>query len=129
MSSVKISGLNPTVNLNPIPSHSIFPTTDVDTGLTTRIDAQSLGSSLYSNNILTVGSGGYVLPNLVAQFTGTGPSYVQVNMQNLNANGSCDYIGTADIGNDISYYIDLGINNSQFSNTGYTSMYPLDGYL
>ena len=88
MSSVKISGLNPSSNINVNPAQSVFPTTDQITGDTTKISAKDLGSSLYSNNTLVVGSGGFVLPNLVAQFTGVGASYVQVNSQNLNANGT-----------------------------------------
>lgn len=134
MASVKISGLNPSSNLNVNPAHSIFPTTDTDTGDTTKISAKDLGDTLYSNNQLIVGSGGYVLPNLVAQFTGVGPSYVQVNAQNLNANGTCDWVTTADIGSDVNYYIDLGITNSNYSNTSpYNSLgtliEPLSGYL
>ena len=129
MSSVKISGLNPSSNVNVNPSHSIFPTTDTDTGLTTKISAKDLGTSLYSNNTLVVGSGGYVLPNLVAQFTGVGPSYVQVNAQNLNANGSADFILTANDGNDTFGYLDMGINNSNFSDVNYSATSPHDGYL
>ena len=129
MSSVKISGLNPSSNLNVNPAQSVFPTTDESTGDTTKISAKDLGDTLYSNNTLVVGSGGYVLPNLVAQFTGVGPSYVQVNAQNLNANGSADFILTADDGDDVSYYLDVGINNSDFSDVDYSSMLPHDGYL
>lgn len=129
MSSVKISGLNPSSNINVDPAQSVFPTTDQITGDTTKISAKDLGDTLYSNNIIIVGSGGYVLPNLVAQFTGVGPSYVQVNAQNLNANGSADFVITADDGNDSAYYLDLGINNSLFADTNFSSMKPHDGYL
>lgn len=134
MSSVKISGLNPSSNINVNPSQSVFPTTDQITGDTTKISAKDLGTSLYSNNTLVVGSGGFVLPNLVAQFTGVGSSYVQVNSQNLNANGTVDYISTADTGTDVSYYIDLGFTNSKYSNVSPynslgTAIEPLSGYL
>jgi hypothetical protein len=129
MSSVKISGLNPSSNINVDPAQSVFPTTDQITGDTTKISAKDLGDTLYSNNTLVVGSGGYILPNLVAQFTGVGPSYVQVNAQNLNANGSADFVITANDGNDTSYYLDLGINNSLFTDTNFSSMKPHDGYL
>lgn len=129
MASVKISQLNPSSNLNANPAFSVFPTTDIGTGDTTKISAKDLGDTLYSNNTLIVGEGGYILPNLVAQFTGVGPSYVQVNIQNLNANGSADFIMTADDGDDVSYYVDLGINNSEFDDSEFSSMAAHDGYL
>jgi hypothetical protein len=129
MSSVKISGLPASSNLNVNPSQSLFPTTDLGTGVTTHIDAGSLGNSLYANNTLTVGSGGVVLPNIVAQFTGINQQYVQVNLQNIGANGSADLVITGDTGTDSNTYLDLGFNNSSFVNTGYTSMGPNDGYL
>ena len=129
MSSVKISGLNPSSNINVDPAQSVFPTTDQITGDTTKISAKDLGDTLYSNNTLVVGSGGSLLPNLVAQFTGVGPSYVQINALNLNANGSADFVMTANDGNDSTYYVDLGINNSLFADTNFTSMKPHDGYL
>ena len=134
MSSVKISGLPASSNLNPNPAHSVFPTTDTDTGSTTKLDAKSLGSSLYANNTLNVGPSGITLPNLVAQFTGISGGYIQLNAQNINANGTADYITTADVGNDTNYYIDIGITNSRYSNTSPynslgTAIEPLSGYL
>jgi hypothetical protein len=70
------------------------------------------------------------LPNLIAQFTGNTDSYVQVNAQNIDPQGSADFVVTADIGHDDDFYIDMGINNSQFDNSdGQTAEYPLDGYL
>jgi len=134
MSSVKISGLPTSSNLNSNPALSIFPTTDVGTGQTTRLDAKSLGKTLYANNNLTVGTGGVLLPNLVAQFTGISSGYTQVNEQNINNQGTADYIVTADVGDDLNYYIDMGITNSQYSNTNPfnslgTAIEPLSGYL
>ena len=134
MSSVKISGLPTSSNLNSNPAQSIFPTTDLVTGQTTRLDAKSLGKTLYANNSLTVGTGGVLLPNLVAQFTGISSGYTQVNEQNINNQGTADYIVTADVGDDLNYYIDMGITNSQYSNTNSfnslgTAIEPLSGYL
>jgi len=130
MSSVKISGLPVSSNLNVNPSQSLFPTTDLGTGITTRIDAGSLGNSLYANNTLTVGSGGVVLPNIVAQFTGTNQQYVQVNLQNIGANGSADLVITGDTGTDSNTFLDLGFNNSNFIPDGnFSAMGPNDGYL
>jgi hypothetical protein len=71
------------------------------------------------------------LPNLIAQFTSNSSTYVQVNSQNINPNGSADFVVTADVGTDTDYYIDIGIAGSQYnyyqSNT--TTFVPLDGYL
>ena len=135
MSQIKISELNPSYNLNADPSQSLFITTDLGTiaNGTFGISGRALGSSMYANNTLSVGTGATLLPNLVAQFTGINRSYVQVNEQNLNSNGTADYIVTADIGNDTNYYVDIGITNSAYSNTSPynslgTSIEPLSGY-
>jgi len=66
------------------------------------------------------------LPNLIAQFTGNTSSYVQVNAQNIDPNGSADYVITADVGDDTTFYIDMGIQGSQLTQG---TLYPLDGYL
>ena len=134
MSSVKISGLPASSNLNVNPAQSIFPTVDYVTGQTTQLSGKDLGDSLYANNTLIVGTGGVILPNTVTQFTGFAGGYVQVNEQNLSNTGSADYIVTADTGTDLNYYIDMGITNSQYSNTSpynslSTSIEPLSGYL
>jgi hypothetical protein len=134
MSSVKISALTQSYNVNANPAHSLLITSDIDTNTTTSISASSLASSLYSNTVLNVGKVGITLPNLVAQFTGLSGGYIQVNEQNINANGTADYIVTADVGNDTNYYLDLGITNSTYSNNSPynslgTSIEPLSGYL
>lgn len=66
------------------------------------------------------------LPNLIAQFTGNVASYVQVNAQNIDEHGSADYVLTADVGTDTSFYVDLGLHGSQLTEG---TIYPLDGYL
>lgn len=66
------------------------------------------------------------LPNLIAQFTGNTDSYVQVNVENIDPLGSGDYVATADVGTDTTFYIDLGIQGSQ-AELG--TLKPLDGYL
>jgi hypothetical protein len=134
MSSVKISGLPASSNLNVNPAQSIFPTVDYVTGQTTQLSGKDLGDSLYANNTLIVGTGGVILPNTVTQFTGFAGGYVQVNEQNLSNTGSADYIVTADTGTDLNYYIDMGITNSSYNNTSpynslSTSIEPLAGYL
>lgn len=74
------------------------------------------------------------LPNVVAQFTSNSNNYIQVNSQNIDPNGSADYVVTADVGTDSTFYIDVGILGSQYDNAKPdnslgTSAGPLDGYL
>ena len=66
------------------------------------------------------------LPDLIAQFTGNAATYVQINAENIDPNGSADFVVTADVGTDTTFYIDLGIQNSQASDG---VLYPLDGFL
>lgn len=74
-----------------------------------------------------------VLPNVIAQFASNSASYVQVNQQNIDELGSADFVVTADVGSDTDFYIDMGLNNSQYVPGSYnglgTAGYPLDGYL
>jgi multidrug efflux pump subunit AcrA (membrane-fusion protein) len=101
------------------------------------------GGTLYGNidvlgyanvqNTIVVGTGSYtILPNLIAQFTGNTELYSQVNQQNINANGTADFVVTADNGTDEINYLDMGIAGSTYNNTNYNSwqfVNPNDGYL
>jgi len=81
---------------------------------------------------LRVGIGDFpIVGDSVAQFGGTVDSYLQVNLQNHSSgtNASGDYIVTADIGDDSNYYVDLGINSSNYSNPDFSITGPLDAYL
>ena len=124
MSTVKISQLpNIPGGLNANTSNSLFLGVDIPTGITGKFTATQLADRLYANNVLNVGDNPVVLPDVVAQFAGDSEAYLQVNLLNSVANGSADYVVTADIGTDTTYYIDLGINNSNYSTN------PLDGYV
>ena len=124
MSTVKISQLpNIPGGLNANTSNSLFLGVDIPTGITGKFTATQLAERLYANNVLNVGDNPVVFPNVVAQFAGDAEAYLQVNLLNSVANGSADYVVTADIGTDTTYYIDLGINNSNYSTN------PLDGYV
>jgi hypothetical protein len=124
MSTVKISQLpNIPGGLNANTSNSLFLGVDIPTGITGKFTATQLAERLYANNVLNVGDNPVVLPDVVAQFAGDSEAYLQVNLLNSVANGSADYVATADIGTDTTYYIDLGINNSNYSTN------PLDGYV
>lgn len=130
MSTVKISQL-PLSNLSSTSNTSniFFVIVDSASSITSKVTETQVSQSIFSNNILNVGINPIVLPNVVSQFTGNSSTFIQSNIQNYNINGSADIVGTADVGTDYNNYIDVGINNSTFINTGYTSMNPLDGYL
>jgi hypothetical protein len=129
MALIKISQLPQSANLNPNPFDSYFVTVDSDSLTTTKISAKAVGDTLYANNQLYVGSGGVALTNVIAQFTGSDALYLQTSVQNLDANGSSDYVITADDGTNESYYVDLGYNNSAFSDPDYSAMSAHDAYL
>jgi len=80
---------------------------------------------------IRVGTGGQLLPNVLAQFTSNVNNYAQVNMQNLNNSpfSSSDFVATANNGNDTQNFIDLGIAGSTYNFPGYGAYRPNDGYL
>ena len=82
---------------------------------------------------LSVGTGSYViLPNLIAQFTGTSDYYSQINQQNLSGLGSGDVVVTANNGSDTVNYIDMGIAGGDYDNTtpnAFGMVQPNDGYV
>lgn len=59
----------------------------------------------------------------------SGSKYYQINLQNLDPQGSGDIVVTADDGNDGSNYISFGINNSQYNDPNYPAGLPHDGYV
>lgn len=65
------------------------------------------------------------------QYGGNQNSTMQMNAQNQSSGSgaSTDYVATANNGNDNDTFIDMGINSSTYSQAGYTSNYPNDGYL
>lgn len=98
----------------------------------------TITGNTYANNFvatntfftgLATGSQTY-LPYLMAQFTANNAPYEQINAQNINPYGSVDYVATADVGNDINYYIDMGMQGSQdYDSVNASAFFPLDGYL
>ena len=70
--------------------------------------------------------------NVVAQFAGNANSYSQINFQNISTgtSASTDFIATADNGSDTTYYIDVGINSSNFNDpVDYPGFGPNDSYV
>ena len=84
-------------------------------------------SGVFSNG----GTPAIPLLNNPLSVVGSGNSYMQLNIQN-RASGrfaSADLVITANNGNDNSNYINLGINNSGYSDPAFTNGTGLDGYL
>lgn len=129
MSTVKISELPAITRLNSNTSNTLILGVDIPTGVTGKINATVLAESLYSNNILNVGNNNVIFPGVIGQFVSNNESYLQVNLQNLKANGSSDYVATADVGTDAVNYIDMGIAGSTDDDVSYPIIKRLDGYL
>lgn len=129
MSTVKISELPEIVNLNANTQQSLAVGVDIVTGVTGKYTLRTLAEGLYSNDVLNVGNNEIIFPNVIAQFVSSADPYLQVNVQNLDGNGSTDMVLTADTGTDTEGFVDLGINGSTFDQPAFTSMGSLDGYL
>lgn len=95
-----------------------------------------------TGNVYTVGNaiigvGGYtVLPTTIAQFTGNANTYTQLNVQNINSgtDATSEYVATANNGTDSTFFVDLGIANSNYdvnspNNSLGTTIFPNDSYL
>lgn len=129
MSTVKISELAPITVINANTANTLLMGVDIPTGVTGKFTAHTLAQGLYLNEVLNVGNNSVVFPNTIAQFSGNSVTYLQMNMQNFTSAGSGDFIITADTGTNANSFVDLGINNSTFSDAAYSSMKPYDGYL
>lgn len=71
------------------------------------------------------------LSNAPLQITGDIDTYLQVNLHNHSSGttASSDYVATADNGDDSSYYVDLGINSSNYNQEAYGITRANDAYL
>ena len=92
------------------------------------------GNATTGNDALFAGLAGYTSlgSNVVAQFAGNANSYSQINFQNTSngAEASTDFVATADNGDDDNYYLNLGINSSNFNDpTNYPGFGPNDSYV
>jgi hypothetical protein len=129
MSTVKITDLPEITHLDLNTANTLFVIVDTDSDITAKITANTLAEGLFHNNPLKVGENEIALTNVIAQFSGRGDPYLQVNAQNTDANNSMDYVATADIGTNANNYIDMGINNSLYVDEEFSAQAPLDGYL
>ena len=95
--------------------------TSTITGALRVLGGAGIGGQVNIFTTLTVGPVSLVtLPNTVAQFSCNVNSYGQIHVQNISAGAaaSTDFILTKDTGNDTTGFLDLGINNSGFSQAG-----------
>lgn len=113
-------------------SGNLSTTGNINTG---NIIITGAGSSGY--NAISTGPSGYTaLPSTTIQVTGNGNTYVQMNQQNINTGtqATTEYVATADNGTDTTFFVDMGIAGSGYSNSSPnnslgTSLYPRDSYL
>ena len=81
-----------------------------------RFQANTLLNFDVANTTLAVGYSSYTpLPNTLVQATGSSKTYVQNNIQNLNNEGSADYVVTADNGSDDHGYLDMGMSGGGYN--------------
>lgn len=129
MSTIKISQLPTITQLESNTSNTVFVGVDITSFTTGIYSAQTLANQLYINNALLVGNNPILFPNTIGQFSGNSATYLQTNFQNFISSGSSDVVLTTDVGTNSNNYIDLGINNSTYTDPTYSSMSALDGYL
>jgi hypothetical protein len=129
MSTVKISELSLITQLNANTSNTLFLGVDLPTGVTGKFTGRTLARGLYSNEVLNVGNNAIIYQNVIGQFSGNSGTFLQINNQNFDANGSSDYVASTNDSDNTNNFIDMGINGSNFSDPVYSSMKPYDGYV
>jgi hypothetical protein len=129
MPTVKISELPEISHLSTNTEATLVVGVDLNTGTTGKIDLTTLGEGLYAYQPLKVGENQILFSNTIGQFSGNSVTFLQINNQNFNANGSADYVASASDSNNTDKFINMGINGSQFADPVYTSMRPYDGYV
>jgi hypothetical protein len=111
----------------PVAGKHYIMITDENSG-NNRFQANSLLAFDTSNTTFSVGYSSYTpLPNTLYQATGSSNAYIQNNIQNLNNEGSSDWVATTDNGSDVKGYIDMGIAGGNYTYDGFHL--PNDGYL
>lgn len=80
----------------------------------------------FAGNMIITGDAQNI--NLLALSTSS-ETYAQINLKNTSPRGSGDLVVTADNGNETTNYLDLGLNNSAYSNSQYSITNANDGYL
>lgn len=80
---------------------------------------------------LVIGSSSGAYTNPLVQAAGSANSWVQISAQNLNNgnNASTDLVLGRSDGNDVTKYIDIGINSNTYNQAAYSIMTPGSGYV
>ena len=109
----------------------LFNNSGITTGATNFNYDYNTGSMTVGNTTVNVQMGYLAGNNQMMHWHGSMNTYVQVMIQNANngPNSSADYVVEVDNSTDTSYYVDLGLNSSTWSNTGWTISGANDGYL
>ena len=129
MSTVKITELPEINHLNTDTNQTLALGVDLLSGVTGKMTLKTLAEGLFSNDALKVGNNQILFDNTVGQFSGNSSTFLQVNLQNFNNTGSADFVAATKDSNNANSYIDMGINNPDFSDAAYSAMKPYDGYL
>lgn len=129
MATVKILELPYITTLQPNTANTVIVGVDIPSDTTGQITLTTLARNLYSNNNLYVGNGDVIFANSIGEFVGNSNSYLQVVLQNRTANGSGDFVITSSDGDDSTFYLDMGINGSNYSDPDYSAMKAHDGYV
>jgi hypothetical protein len=116
-----------------VPQRHYVLVSDAVTG-NNQVQANSLVYFDSTNTTFGIGYTTYTpLPNTMYQGTGSSRAYVQNNLQNLNNEGSADWVATADNGSDTKGYLDMGIAGGGYdyqTDAGEIGPYkPNDGWI
>jgi hypothetical protein len=109
----------------------LFNNSGIVTGANNMAYDYTSGAITIGNNTVNVQLGYFASNNQLAHFHGSANTYIQVQIQNANTgpNASADLVINADNATDSINYVDLGINSSLWSNSGWTINGADDGYL
>lgn len=129
MSTVKISQLPEITHLNTNTDDTIIVGVDNLTTTTGKISITTLGEGLYSNQPLKVGLNQVQGQNVIAQFTGNSVTYLQTIVQNFKPEGSADIVAMTSDSDNITRFVDLGVNGADFADPLYSAMDPYDAYM
>ena len=129
MSTVKISELPEITHYSTDTDQTLVVGVDLATGTTGKSTLTTLGEGLYAYQPLKVGENQVLFSNTIGQFSGNSNTFLQINNQNFNANGSSDYVASTSDSDNTNKYIDMGINGSTFNDPIYTAIKSYDGYL
>jgi hypothetical protein len=130
MSIVKITNLPPITTIAANTSNTLFLGVDLSTLTTGKFTATTLAAGLYSNNIINVGGNPVLYSNVIGQFSGNSNTYLQINLQNFNGNGSGDFVVSTNDSDNSTKYIDMGISGNTYNDpVNYGAFKAYDGYL